>query len=305
MSKVDHNKVFNEHTFETKEEWLEWRKGGVGASEVSSLTGRGFGSAESLLKSKLSLTHPYSNEAMQRGLEEEGKARKMAEDVLGKRYPPIYVSSYQNARYIASLDGYCAELGEVMEIKTPASLQSYKKYKGYLERGEVPPQWEDQVQWQLFITGAFICRFVLWNADFASPYIATITHDPEKGTLLKMKVDEFLEKLDEALFAGELIPSHPFIDAEELNDELDRYESCMDEEKRLAEKKAKSKERILSLCQKECDTPRFKIRKSAPRKRYDYTALRAAVPDPDEFVTGTTDPIWSISRRSSLPTLDI
>ncbi|MCY3974337.1 MAG: hypothetical protein OXF02_02170 [Simkaniaceae bacterium] len=65
----------------------------------------------------------------------------------------------------------------------------------------------------------------------------------------------------------------------------------MEEEKKPAERKVRYKERILSLCQKECDTPRFGTRKSSPRKRYDYSALRVAVKDLDEFVVGETKPI--------------
>ncbi|MCY3974064.1 MAG: hypothetical protein OXF02_00745 [Simkaniaceae bacterium] len=95
---------------------------------------------------------------------------------------------------------------------------------------------------------------------------------------------------------------HPFLDEKNLNEELDGYDSFPEEENKPAEREAKCKERILSLCQKGRDTPRFGIRKSPPRKQYDYSALKAAVKDSDDFVVGETEPVRSISRHSNSPT---
>jgi len=71
------------------QEWLAWRRGKRMASETSSIMGiNPFSSAGQVRKDKQGLGEAFVTDAMQRGHDEEPKAREAYEQATGLLYQP-------------------------------------------------------------------------------------------------------------------------------------------------------------------------------------------------------------------------
>ncbi|EIX7542232.1 YqaJ viral recombinase family protein [Campylobacter coli] len=142
-------------------EWLNFRKGKIGASMVASCVGikGAFSSKEEARDIILGLKEVYQNEAMRRGNEYEPLIRARVEFLHSVSITPVVLQSLENEMFIASLDGI-DENGVIYEFK-----YSQDEYD-FIKRNKKPSdKYYAQVQFQLYISGKEKCIFVVMNKE--------------------------------------------------------------------------------------------------------------------------------------------
>ncbi|EGP7970969.1 lambda-exonuclease family protein [Campylobacter coli] len=142
-------------------EWLNFRKGKIGASMIASCVGikGAFSSKEEVRDIILGLKEVYQNEAMRRGNEYEPLIRARVEFLHSVSITPVVLQSLENEMFIASLDGI-DENGVIYEFK-----YSQDEYD-FIKRNKKPSdKYYAQVQFQLYISGKEKCIFVVMNKE--------------------------------------------------------------------------------------------------------------------------------------------
>lgn len=125
-----------------------------------------------------------SNYAMQRGIENEGKARAHVELTLGKEFPPQLKTHPEFEFMRVSLDGFDGEA--VLEIKVP-SKQVYED----CIKGLVPAHYMRQIQYQLMVTGASYAIFACYSVELDRVATTQVAHDLVMQEEIKKAVTEF------------------------------------------------------------------------------------------------------------------
>lgn len=160
--------------FDTKEEWLQIRKEGIGGSDVACILGHSpFKNAKDIYKSKIEDVEQISNKAIEFGndfepivFESFKKKYKDSYEVLD--YKDIMFRNFWNPFLQASLDGvlvnkFSLDVG-VLEIKT-AQERKGKWYDTYGNR-IVPQYYLDQAIHYFNVTGAnFVIFYTLINYE--------------------------------------------------------------------------------------------------------------------------------------------
>jgi len=136
-------------------EWLEWRKGGIGASDAPIIMGRSpWKTPYKLWVEKTTGRSDFKgNKATERGHDLEELARECAEKDMQTMFLP---KCYQHDEYPwmrASLDGINME-GEILEIKCPFTPHSPKSDHQTALNGKIPEKYFFQLQHQLEVSGA-------------------------------------------------------------------------------------------------------------------------------------------------------
>lgn len=141
-------------------EWLSWRKNGIGASDAPVLLNKAkFKDLETLYLEKVGELEEFKGNAYaERGNLLEPEARARAEHVLGRSFVPVCAEHNEYSFIRASFDGLNVASNEIMEIKCPGS-----KNHEIARSGRVPDEYIPQVQWQLFVSGAVLCRYVSYD----------------------------------------------------------------------------------------------------------------------------------------------
>ena len=130
-------------------EWREWRHGGIGASEASTVLGENpFKSADQLFQEKRGPVPNFvANAAMELGTKLEPVARERYIYRTGKNVQPACLQSLHHPWLRASLDGLGARGDSVVEIKCGRSA-----YQRTAKTGRVPSYYYAQIQHILAIT---------------------------------------------------------------------------------------------------------------------------------------------------------
>jgi putative phage-type endonuclease len=142
-----------------RDEWLEWRRAGIGASDVAGILGISpWSSPYSVWADKVGLTeHSDPTEAMEMGLALEPTIAHLFHTRTG-----LYLLGAQTrcehpelpwAR--ATLDGYCGESESTPFDLALGNVESKTTADGPARWEEaIPDHYAAQVQWQMFVTGA-------------------------------------------------------------------------------------------------------------------------------------------------------
>lgn len=137
-------------------EWLEFRKNKIGGSDIPSIMdlAGAFKSRKELLEEKLTgkskEVTEFQKSIFERGHELEAIARARIEKHLGHNFPPLVIQSTTNESFMASLDGFNVERGEVLEIKSTKNKEKLEQ----ANREEVTDIFGVQLQWQMMLSGA-------------------------------------------------------------------------------------------------------------------------------------------------------
>lgn len=133
------------------ENWLEWRRNGIGASDAPAIMGENpWKTPDQVLAEKLGLSSciNVSNSVMDRGSALEPEARRRYEKTFGVRVKPECVKSVTRDWLRASLDGLSHDTRLVLEIKCGESV-----YKFTASRLRPPRYYYGQLQHILAVTG--------------------------------------------------------------------------------------------------------------------------------------------------------
>lgn len=158
-------------------EWLEWRRQGIGASDVAAILGLSpWKTARQLWLEKTGReVVETSNHATSRGHWLEVKARAQYELLADCEMPPALVIHPDYPFMRVSLDGWAPELRRVLEIKCPGTADHEAALAG-----RVPEKYVAQLQFQLFVTGAEVAHY--------------FSFDGESGTIVEVKADSELQR---------------------------------------------------------------------------------------------------------------
>ena len=287
---------------ESREQWLDARRRYVTATEVAQLVRRGQDYWDELREIKAGTrTAPDISglPAVRHGREREALIAPYVQSLEEGTVPneDLYV---RNDRYAATPD--LIGDGIVGEIKT---IKDTRLAKLQQARGWPTGQYYDQVQWQLFVTGAIACVFAWepyedWDGELVPredmrEHI-TIHRDEERIKALQEVADAFLDG------RGVDIPTEVQVLLSQLRDVrkekehiaqpiLDREKALLDEIKQLAGGKAAS-----------WDSGDIRVSVSAPgeTRRFDKKKLFADNPqlaESDYVTVSRTAPRVRVTER--------
>jgi putative phage-type endonuclease len=174
-------------------EWIQWRKEGIGASDIPAILGISpYISANKLWKIKKNIINDYqiSEYAKIMGGQAEEEARISFNELTGKIFVPVCFESDVIPQFKCSLDGYCN--GEIFEAKFVA-----QEYYNDLKKGKpVRPDHMAQMQWQIFITGADSANYFVVTKSGAKLAL-TVSPDPKLIKTCIIEAQAFLINLNE------------------------------------------------------------------------------------------------------------
>lgn len=172
-------------------EWLEWRRAGFGGSDIPIIMGLSPWSTRiQLWKEKTGKEIPDQNKynfITDKGHRLEPKARAHYEIQTGIDAPPALVQRKDNEKFKASLDGFNPELKKNVEIKFVGQGEKWKM----AINEEIPPYYFDQMQWQLYVSGAETCDYVAYNEKDDEIKIITVSPDVERIKEIVKEVKAF------------------------------------------------------------------------------------------------------------------
>lgn len=194
-------------------QWLDWRKAGVGGSEVACVVGANPYSGSKALDvwaRKLPADHPKAkpevsdNPNMAWGRKYEPDARRIYQELFGWTAEDVCVLHDDHECVRCSLDGLRPDNKVVLEIKCPGE-KNHEKYiaisriEDHFERqteyAKVFPYYRYQIAYQLEITQADYCHFVSYRPTWPEPserfVQMTLYPEPEEQKRLLERVLEF------------------------------------------------------------------------------------------------------------------
>lgn len=170
------------------QEWLDFRKGKIGASQVPIIMGVSpFMTRHQLWSEMVGISPPQqSNSAMERGSRLEETARICFESKIGQPFEPAVFSHSKYPWLICSLDGISTSHDKIVEIKCPNA-----KAHEEAGNGKAPDYYIPQMQMQMFITGLPFCHY--FSFDGADGVVVFVQRDDEYIEKMVAKCNAFYE----------------------------------------------------------------------------------------------------------------
>lgn len=274
-------------------EWLEWRRKGVGASDIAAILGYCPNRCPlDVYREKILNIIPEINADMQRGIDFEPVARSIFEEEVGHKYEPLCVEHYSNPLYKASLDGFNHEYREILEIKIPRPHRFYN-----MQKGSIPQTYLIQMQWQMFVTGAKKGYLMIFNPDTREMVIELVEYDNVFIETHLPKIDAFLQSLQDK---RPPVNSHPKYESVNDADLHALFMDYMETKREIALLEAKlnaKKEEVIKRCGSEnvvCGN--FKLqKKEISRVDYKIACLDNGI-NMDRYKKSTTL-TWTILEK--------
>ena len=251
------------------QEWLEWRKGMIGASDAPIIMFESpWKTPYKLWCEKVGLEQPPPpNQFMQRGHELEPIAREKFEELTGHIVTPVTMVSKDHPWMMASLDGlsFCGKV--MVEIKCPGQSSH-----DIAKRGFIPESYRAQLQHQLVVNpGAVLYYFSFRDNDCA---IVEVIPDQEYQKRLVQEEYTFWKQVQE-LTPPELL-NMDFQVKEDANWQAACYDYRLAKESLevAVEKEKKARERLIELADgqssKGCN---IRVAKYIRKGSVDYSAI--------------------------------
>lgn len=174
----------------TNPEWLDIKAGKFSGSDFHQYmgiakTGKLSDTAKKELYKKVLENFGYrfdtfQTPAMLIGIEREPTAREAYSFIYGKDIKEVGFVDKEELHAGCSPDGVIYDdndpekIAEIIEIKCP----SVETFVSYLDEEFCKPEYETQMQFNMFITGAEVCHFVVYHPDF-NLIVRDVKKDPE------------------------------------------------------------------------------------------------------------------------------
>lgn len=225
------------------DKWLDWRRGGIGASEAPVVMGVSpYKTRYQLWEEKCGINDhsPTNHFILQKGKDAEPRARAMYETLFFTEMPAV-LAEYGPVPFIrASLDGFNEATMIGIEIKY-VGAQEYLRIK---ETMTVPDRYFPQIQHQLLVTGADHFDFVAYNDEINDIFIITVKPDPD---YIKRLVEELMKfwKLVKTRKPPEMCDrDYVVVDDAETLDLIEQWKAVCLQVKTLETKEAELKDKI-------------------------------------------------------------
>lgn len=156
------------------QEWHDFRRKGIGASEWASILGLSpYQTPLQLWRVKVGLDQQeIDNPAIYHGRKFEPKARACFELMSFKEYEPKVFQSEQHPYLYCSLDGWNVDDREILEIKCPG-----KNTLELAKNGQLPPHYYAQAQAQLYVSDGSRVLYFAFDPTIESGHIVTVVPD--------------------------------------------------------------------------------------------------------------------------------
>lgn len=171
-------------------EWLDWRKNGIGASDMGIvMRSNKFKTLLQLWDEKCGFSEGDKiNPAMAHGIKNEEHARNWINKHQQLNLSPLCVEDIENPQFKASLDGYDPEKKVLAEIKCPVSDKILDNAR---ENRSIPLYWQHQIQWQIMLSQPVRAFVGIWDYRYDSCVTIEAFAQPTLQKEMKEKATEF------------------------------------------------------------------------------------------------------------------
>lgn len=264
-------------------EWLEWRRGGIGASDISVVMGTSrFKTPLTLWNEKCGFASEETpNAAMQHGINNEERAREWLNEHLNLNLQPLCVEDEEVPYFRASLDGYDHKTKTLVEIKCPISEDIIQNAR---LNQTVPEYWIDQNLWQIMFAKPIRSIIAIWDYKTEQCYTIENFCMPERIQKMREKAKEFWHKVQTGISPEPENGDYIVIETPELKELLDEYGELYEIEK-VAEKRRKE---LKELIIENGDDGNFlsygyRITRCRPKATYDIKQMELDGIDIDKY----------------------
>jgi putative phage-type endonuclease len=211
---------FNEG--QSGKDWLEWRKNGIGASDISVIMrSNKFKTELQLWEEKCGFrSEEPINYAMAHGIENEGKAREWINENQQLKLEPLCVEDITNPYFRASLDGYDEEKKTLVEIKCPVNDKILDQAREYRN---IPMYWQHQIQWQIMLSEPIRAFVAIWDYRYESCITVEAFAQPTLQKEMREKAAEFWRKVQFGIQPKPSEKDYVIVDDPKLKELLQEY----------------------------------------------------------------------------------
>lgn len=253
------------------EEWLKMRRTKVTSTDAAVVMGVGYDTPYQRWMKKLGLCEETkTTTAMQHGTDLEPVAMKLFQSKTGiSMEPACLIKDFQ----MTSLDGYCPERNEFVEIKCPYSNET--DHHIALE-GKIPEKYIPQVAHHFLVTGAKNgWYFSYFHGSQALIYV-------NREIIKQSYYDKLMEKEREFYDCIQNLTSPELTDRDYVDMENDsafkaavlEWKSIKTVSEKYAEAEKEYRDKLIKLCQnKSCVGYGVKVTKSVRRGNIDYNSI--------------------------------
>lgn len=271
-------------------EWLQWRRDGIGASDIAVLTGDNpYKTPRQLWEDKCGYAEEEPlNQAMKWGIANEPIARRWLIDAYMMGLDPICM---EEGIYRASLDGWNEEYATVFEIKCPVSRDIIDNAR----MGAIPTYWFVQVEWQLMVSCAKRGYAAIWDPEAKRCYVIEVHLTDRRRDALRAVADEFWKHVVNGVPPGATNADYIELEDDKLKELLIEYRYVAEHEKLIKDRKNKLREQILAYApDNSFQAYGYKVRCGAPSVSYDHKQMEMDGIELDKY-RKIGQPVWRIS----------
>lgn len=216
------------HFTQGDEEWHTWRKGGIGASDISVIMGSNpYKTPLQLWETKCGYREEDEiNVAMQHGMLNEEHVRKMVEEQQMLKLKPLCVEDTEKSHFKASLDGWDEDHKVLVEIKCPISEKILDA--AHLKQ-TVPSYWYDQMQWQIMLTNPQRAILVLWDYRNKGLIYIEMYGSPHRIEEMRKKGDSFWHSVQIGKAPEPQKGDYISLEDDQLHELLEEYDSLREQ----------------------------------------------------------------------------
>lgn len=256
------------------EDWLTWRRAGIGASDISIIMGSNpYSTSLKLWEIKCGYRQEDSlNAAMKHGIAHEDIARKWLNEKLQLRLQPVCVEDPEKSHFRASLDGFDFDQQVLVEIKCPISESVLDAAR---TTQSVPGYWLDQVQWQIMLTNPKRAILAMWDYRTNSCITLDMFGHPQSIKKMREKADDFWHSVQIGKAPEPGPTDYIEIDDPNLMAYLEEYRDLNEKAKGIDARKKELKDQIAEFGDDgNFKSQGYKVTRMAPPITYDVKQMR-------------------------------
>ncbi len=274
------------------EEWLKYRKGGIGASDISIIMGSNpYSTPMKLWDIKCGFKQEDEpNQSMKHGIEYEEIARQWINSQRQLHLKPLCVEDIDKPHFRASFDGYDFDTETLCEIKCPTSE---KILDNAINNQAIPDYWYDQMQWQIMLAKPKYAFIALW--DYRTNSCITLDMFAQESRIKKMReaADEFWHKVQIGKPPEPEKGDYIDVEGEGLHELLKEYQELGIHKRGIEARLKEIKAKIEDYGDGGNFTAYgFKIQRVMPSPRYDVERMREDGLDVDRYIKKTESIGW-------------
>ena len=180
------------------DEWFKERIGSIGGSSIGSVCAKGSGKTRDTLLYRFAgeilsgeKYHGFTNEHMDRGIEQESEARAAYGIATGNKVQQVGLIRLAPYKHY-SPDGLVGENG-IIEIKCVTPAIHVKT----IMMNRLPPEYMKQIQWGLHVCKRDWCDFISYSPTVTSNqiWINNVTRDDKLITEMDKEADKFIGEM--------------------------------------------------------------------------------------------------------------